>query len=226
MRTAVSAGTTSDRTSRSYSPLRHIVLALDRRLRDSHSVFEYTSHPCCILRIELARLDRDVHMADGTGGCRGDRMIELHLWNEHIPPMPREGASIGWARKMNSGMITSLRKLAEFLAGHAELDEISLLRAKTAFGGPRRSAQSERLMHGYGFEPVPETGTSVTQRGQRAAENLLITLMVLAHNPPSLRTDTFRRDRTSLFMSRRVLEERYLDGKIGAAAGMLSGVDA
>ncbi len=195
----------------SLSMLGQCVVALDNRLRSWHSVFEYSSHPRCILRGQIIHLDHSLVLSDGTRAKAGDRLIDLHLWNEHVPLMPKQGASIGWARQMNACMRTSLRELAGFLTARPGLDDVSILRSMPAFAGRERSAQNIRLMSGYGFEAVGDgTIAGAPQRGRRLAENVLITLMVLAHNPASLRADTLRRDRIPLFMSRRVLERRYL----------------
>jgi len=49
----------------------------------------------------VGRLERPLVLADGTCGRAGERFVDLHLWNEHIPAMPKEGASIAWARQMH-----------------------------------------------------------------------------------------------------------------------------
>jgi YkoP-like protein len=192
------------------SLLRPLMLALDRRLRDWNAVVEYTNDPLCILRMRIGRLDRSVSLEDGTVGRVGDRMIDLHLWNEHIPLIPRHGASVAWARQWQHCMDISFRELVRFLVRRPDLNEILVMRAITAFGAGERSAGNMLLMQRYGFEPVAgEKPATMPQRGHRLAENVLMTLMVLAHNPVALRTDTLRRGRTPLFMSRRVLEARY-----------------
>jgi hypothetical protein len=48
-------------------------------------VFEYSRKPDCIFRAQLSRLSSDVLLSDGTFGRSGDRVIDLHLWNEQIP---------------------------------------------------------------------------------------------------------------------------------------------
>src|SRR5262245_21660097 len=83
-----------------HSWLERIIFGLDGALRRWHSVIEFTSDPTCILRIRIGRIERDLILADGTCGRVGDRFIDLHLWNEQIPEMPKEGASIAWARRM------------------------------------------------------------------------------------------------------------------------------
>jgi hypothetical protein len=186
------------------------MLAIDRRLRDWNAVIEYTSDPRCILRIRVGRLDQIVSLEDGTTGRVGDRMIDLHLWNEHIPLIPRHGASVSWARQWQQCMDVSFRELACFLVRRPDLDDISVLRAITAFGARERSAGNILLMQRYGFEPTADAKpATMSERSRRLADNVLMTLMVLAHNPAALRSDTFVRGRTLLFMSRRILEARY-----------------
>jgi hypothetical protein len=186
------------------------MLAIDRRLRDWNAVVEYTSDPRCILRIRIGRLGQTVSLEDGTIGRIGDRMIDLHLWNEHIPSIPKHGASVSWARQWQHCMDVSFRELVCFLDRRPDLDDISVLRAITAFGAGERSAGNMLLMQRYGFEPAAEEKhATVSERGRRLADNVLMTLMVLAHNPAALRRDTLLRGRTFLFMSRPVLEARY-----------------
>src|SRR5262249_3162178 len=79
---------------RRQSWLEQLILGLDGALRHWHSVVEYTGDPTCILRIRVGRLERDLALADGTSGRCGERFIDLHLWNEQVPPMPKHGASI------------------------------------------------------------------------------------------------------------------------------------
>jgi hypothetical protein len=192
------------------SVFRPLMLAIDRRLRDWNAVVEYTSDPRCILRIRVGRLDQTVSLEDGTIGRIGDRMIDLHLWNEHIPSIPKHGASVSWARQWQHCMDVSFRELACFLARRPDLGDLSVLRAVTAFGARERSAGNMMLMQRYGFESTADVKpAALPKRARRLADNVLMTLMVLAHNPAALRSDTLSRGRTFLFMSRRALEARY-----------------
>src|SRR5215467_690005 len=187
-----------------------IVFGLDRLLSRWQSVVEYTHDPTCILRITLGRLDQDFVLTDGTAGHAGERFIDLHLWNEHVPAMPKEGASIAWARQMSLCFQHSLRQLARYLASHADLDDISLVRCTMGFAGQERNDQMVRLIGRYGFEFVPPATTvTMAEHVRRLGENILISLIVLARNQAALRRDTLRRGRTRAFMSRKVLEQRY-----------------
>jgi hypothetical protein len=190
-----------------------LIFGLDRRLRRWQSVVEFTHDPACILRIRVGRLDRDFVLADGTAGRVGERFIDLHLWNEQVPAMPKEGASIAWARQMSLCFQHSLRQLARYLASRSDLDDISLLRCTMEFAGRERDDQMVRLIGRYGFELVP-SATTVTlgESARRLGENIFISLIVLARNRVALRRDTLRRGRTRVFMSRKVLEQRYGGG--------------
>src|SRR5262245_32392564 len=190
-----------------------LIFGLDRVLRRWQSVVEYTHDPACILRIKFGRLDQDFVLSDGTPGQAGERFIECDLWNEQGPAMPKEGASIAWARQMSVCFQHSLRQLARYLASRPDLDDISLVRCTMEFGGRERDNQMVRLIGRYGFELVP-SATTVTmgERALRFGENVHISLMVLARNAVALRRDTLRRGRTRVFMSRKVLEQRYGGG--------------
>lgn len=193
-----------------HSWLERIIFKLDGALRRWQSVVEYTSDPNCILRIRVARLDRDLTLADGTAGRAGDRFIDLHLWNEQIPTMPKEGASIAWARQMHVCFLQSLRQLACYLADRPDLKDVSIMRCTLMFAAPERDRQMIRLLGRYGFELIPAAGhAGLGKRARRFGENILITLIVLTRNAAALRGDTLRRGRTRVFMSRRALEQRY-----------------
>jgi hypothetical protein len=190
-----------------------IIFGLDRLLSRWLSVVEYTHDPTCILRITLGRLDQDFVLTDGTAGRAGERFIDLHLWNEHIPAMPKEGASIAWARQMSLCFQNSLRQLARYLASRPDLDDISLMRCTMMFASGERDDQMVRMIRRYGFELVPPTTTvTLGERARRLGENIMISLIVLARNQAALRRDTLRRGRTRVFMSRKVLEQRYGGG--------------
>ena len=198
---------------RRHSWLLRIVFRIDGALRRLQSMVEYSNDPGCILRIRVARLDRDFMLADGTCGRAGDRFIDLHLWNEQLPAMPKEGASIAWARQMHVCFQQSLRQLARYLASRPDLDDISLVRCTMEFAGRDRDDQMVRLIGRYGFELVPSAAmVTMGERALRFGENIHISLMVLARNAAALRRDTLRRSRTRVFMSRKVLEQRYGGG--------------
>src|SRR5262249_36591254 len=191
-----------------------LIFGLDGVLRRWQSVVEYTHDPACILRIKLGRLDHDFALSDGTVGHAGERFIDLHLWNEQVPAMPKEGASIAWPRQMSLCFQPRLRQLARYLASRADLDDIPLVRCTMGFAGQERNDQMVRLIGRYGFEFVPPATTvTMAEHARRLGENIFISLIVLARNQAALRRDTPRRGRTRGLMSRKVHAQRYGAGE-------------
>ena len=195
---------------RRHALLERIVFAIDAALRRWNSVVEFTSDPTCILRIRVGRLERPLVLADGTCGRAGERFVDLHLWNEHIPAMPKEGASIAWARQMHLSFQQSLQQLVRHLATRPDLADIAVVRCTLMFASPERDAQMARLLGRYGFELVPgASALTLSEHARRFGENIQISLVVLTRNRAALRRDTLRRGRTRMFMSRHALEQRY-----------------
>ncbi|MGH6852481.1 MAG: YkoP family protein [Methylocella sp.] len=153
-------------------------------------------------------LDRPFVLSDGTPYRPGQRLLDLHLWNEQIPCL--KSSSLGWARQMSECLNISLRDLARYLQGNGEFKDIAVIRANMSFGTMHQSAQLVRIASRYGFEPIPRREShSARQRIHQFGENILISLMVLARNGAALRRDSLWRDRTQTFLSRNVLERRY-----------------
>jgi hypothetical protein len=198
--------------------LARLVFGIDRVLRRRLGVVEYTTHPRCILRISVVRLTHPIVLADGTRAACGDCALDLHLWNEQIPPMPSGGASIAWGRRMALAFETSLRELVRYLDGRRELDGVAILRADMVISRAYHGTQIGRLMSHYGFEVVPPCGpVTFRERARRLGQNILVTLMMMAYHGGG--RDRFARDRVQLAMSRRALVRRYGVAHARVAAG-------
>lgn len=190
--------------------LRRPILALDRWLRRRTGITEYTGHPDCVFRMQIDRLDREVTLSDGARGSPGDRVVMLHLWNEQVPVFPANGATIGWARRLNNGFELSLRELAAFLASRPDLDDIALVGMTMNVATAAKTPQLLRIMDRYGFEPVPfPPPRSFADKLHQLGSNVLVSLITLAQNPASLRPDSLKRVRGQVFMSRDSLRRRY-----------------
>src|SRR5581483_11414735 len=116
------------------SGLRHpwlaaLVEAIDLRLRARHQVFEFSQSPRCIFRIQMGPAGEQLTLRDGTAIRADSRVINLHIWNDQMPRMPSEGATIAWARRVHRNLEFSLSELAKLLAIRADLDDVVALRA-------------------------------------------------------------------------------------------------
>lgn len=186
------------------------IFSLDLWLRQRQEVFEYTSSRDCIFRIQIGRLAHAAVLSDGTCLEPGERILELHLWNEQIPVIPPGGASLTWARRMSRQLDVSLAELRRYLVTRPDLADIRAVRANMSFATSEQVSQVARISHRYGFDPVPDPrGLTLAGRLHLFGENILITLLVLAQNAEALRRDSLRRDRSQVFLSRGVLERRY-----------------
>ena len=200
------------RTQTQYSHpwLADLLFALDVRLQRRHAVFEYTGNPSCVFRIEIALSCQRLALRDGTGVQRGQRIAWLHFWNEHIPPVPEDGATIAWARQMQQAMAVSLQELARYLGSRPDFADIAVICADVPSGTRTQRDQLARIMARYGFEAIvqPER-LPMGERLRRLGENVLVSLIVFAQNAGTLRLDTLNRVRLLIYLSRRTLEEKF-----------------
>jgi len=190
--------------------LAELLFALDQRLRRGQAVFEYSQAPSCIFRLEIARAQRTLVLHDGPDVREGERIARLHFWNEHVPPVPRDGATIGWAHRMQQAIAEALRELARFLASRPDLGDIAVICADVPNATASQREKLARIMAHYGFEAILEREyLPIAERLRRFGENILISLIVFARNAAALRTDTLARVRLPIFLSRRTLMQRF-----------------
>jgi YkoP-like protein len=184
--------------------------ALDGRLRLRHGVTKYTRCRNCLFRIQVITSCDDFVLSDGVHVRPGDPLISLHVWNEQLPAFPTSGPTLAWARRFNRAFDTSLRDLAHFLETRPDLDDVKAICGNMAFAPTERSAQLTRFVGRFGFEKVAMSSSqSLRRRMHWFGENILISMIVLAHNATALRADTLWRDRTLVFLSRQTLRRRY-----------------
>ena len=191
------------------------VFALDERLRRRLSIFDFVDHPDCILRMQICRAEEDITLVDGTQVHAGDRLIDLHLWNEHLPEMGRDGPSFGWARRLSKLVDFSLRELANYLGARPQLDDVAVIRAVMPLRGFEQSRHLHFIAARYGFQSVPDgAARSLGGRLHRAGENALGLMLVLASNPAVAHLDILLRRRASLYLPRRDLDARYRESAL------------
>jgi hypothetical protein len=210
-RTPVLPSEKAKRAMRNYPWLQVVVEAIDSRLRRRLGVIEYAQSSDCVFRIQIIRNAHDLFLKDGTCLRPGDRIIDLHFWNQQVPLMSEAGPTLGWARRMVDGFRRSLQELAQHLAATADTGDIAAVRAVAALGAGARSEKIARILSHFGFEIVlkQDPPPSPAQQIHRLGENILISLIVLAYNGIALRPDTLRRGRVHAYLSRRALDERY-----------------
>jgi len=185
------------------------VLGLDRWLRRWHGVYEYTAHRDCIFRAERCLAEESLLLSDGVRVQRGDPLLRIHLWNEHMPLMGHDGPTIAWARRASRAVAISLRELARHVAQCNDLDEVIAVCADMRLATVKRSAQLTRIVSRYGFEPAKDSRVGRPGLPRRIGENILMVMLVLATNPIAFRAAVLRRDHTRVVLSRAKLLRLY-----------------
>jgi hypothetical protein len=198
------------------------VWVLDARLRLRYGVSEYALRTDCIFRMGIVAAAGDLRLADGTPLRCGDRIIDLHVWNEQFPRMAAIGPTLGWGGRLTRGIDQSLRELAQYLAGRPDLDDVCAVRVRLNTDAATPSGRLPRLMARYGFEATAaQAPASLAARLHRLGQNTLIAAMVLATNPAAFRTRCLWQGRVEMYLSRRCLEMRYAPrrSRLGPARG-------
>jgi hypothetical protein len=65
-------------------------------LRSAQGVFEYWDDPDCLFRVQIAQAGHSIRLPDRDIPA-GAQVLMLHLWNEHTPRFPPDGASLAEA---------------------------------------------------------------------------------------------------------------------------------
>lgn len=191
--------------------LNTLVSMIDKTLRARQEIFEYSNCSHCIFRLQLTVAASDIGLSDGTHISAGSRLIDLHLWNEHVPPFPARGPTVGWARRMCRDVETSLEELAAFVAGNPALADIAAVGGKVTFGSTEQTELVGHVTERYGFVRAvdAEPDHSIAQKLHRLGENILISMIVISHNPAALRSDFLRRERVPVYLRRGELLRRF-----------------
>lgn len=184
------------------------IFALDRWLCRRLGIYEYSAREDCLFRAEIKRADETVLLCDGREVRLGDPLLELHLWNEHVPPMGR-GPSVAWGRRTARVMDASLRELGQHLTQSAECRAVVALRAQMRLRTGRQSAQLASIFRRFGFEAVTHPKVKRPGRLHLLGENILVALLILAANPVSLRSGLLRRNGARVIISREAFLRRY-----------------
>ena len=185
------------------------VFSLDRWLRRWHGVYEFPAHRDCLFRAERCRAEESLLLSDGVRVRRGDPLLKIHLWNEHMPAMGQRGPTIAWARRASRAIDTSLRELARHMAQCSELDAVVAICADMRLATAKQSAQLSRIIYRYGFEAAKDPRVGRPGLLRFIGENILMVLLVLATNPIAFRAAILRRGHARVVISRARLLRLY-----------------
>ncbi len=200
--------------------LEWIVRKLDAALKKYFHIFEYTEEKDCILRLAFARNDHEITLKDGTVVNAGETIGELHFWNEHIPPITAGGPGLTWALSFQRRLTRSLAELAEYVNRNPDISNIKAFRGELFFGNRCKVLQMTNSVKRCGFEIVAKDVWNGFWSFFTCFRDIVYNMaLVWVFNPASLKDKKLRElKRCRLWMSRRVLMDKYLGKKRKAVA--------
>jgi len=188
-------------------PLRSLIRRFDAFQRRRQGVYEYCDAADCLLRIQVRRAPHALELGN-LSLAPGDQVIELHLWNEHMPPMPASGPDLAWAREGLRLFVGSLRTLAQHMRREPELADVRAVVGVLAFLAPRGHPGGVRVMERWGFSV--QAHHSPLGRFGEFWENFYTWWVMWTYNPGSLTSRRLTRmERTEIWTSTDDFLRRY-----------------
>jgi len=180
--------------------VRHLIRLFDRFLRRVYGISEFWDDPACLLRLRVGRTAHPLPLPDGQLPA-GTRVLEIHLWNEQIPPIAATGPDLAWAVQVRRRLVASLRRLAEQMRHDPRLAGVQAVGGVTVLAG-------EKLLARLGFTVFPSHNR--LGRFGEFWENLYTWGIMWAFNAASLRQrHLLQLHRTEIWMSADEFLRRY-----------------
>jgi hypothetical protein len=178
--------------------MRPLIRQLDRTLCRRLGIFEFSGSPDCVFRARLLPAPHPLAVPGGMVAA-GEPVLELHLWNERIPPLPGTGASMAWAARGARLMRTSLNELAQLVSDDRRFAGVAAVGGSTWLfsgdGGLGGSTVLERM----GFQVCEHPVRGVTGLSER----LYGWALMWSYNPVSACPGRLRSMRRTTFWATR-----------------------
>ena len=130
--------------------MRFIIRAIDWILRKCNGVFEFCDDPDCLFRVSVGVAKHPLHLPDGDIPA-GTKVLEVHFWNEHMPPMSSNGSVIGPAIKLRRKVASSAQRMAEAVENDPRLAGVKALGGVTPLFIPGDNSAAEGIFRRLGF---------------------------------------------------------------------------
>lgn len=187
--------------------MRALVRRFDRFLRAAYGIFEFTADGEGLLRLRVRGAPHTLFLPDGII-AKGEPVLELHLWNEHVPPLPPTGPDLAWAARVRRMLDFSFGAVARQMTWDPRLGEVRAVGGVTVLLSPGDPRGGTRLMERLGFMVLPYR--NVLGRFGEFWENLYSWGLMWTFNAASLRRRSlFRLRRGEVWMSRGEFLRRY-----------------
>jgi hypothetical protein len=187
---------------------RGVIFFFDRLLQRAYGVFEFDRHPDCILRISVDKAEDDRVLPDGTRLEAGDRVVEIHFWNERLAEIEEARApGTPWVDCLENGLRLSIGRLTRYLEQNDSQGKVVACRGEISLAHPERFY--DRL-HGLGLTIIPMPAESRFERFRQKLENLYARVLAGIVHP--VRHGPHGRQRMEVWISRQVMRQMYGSG--------------
>ncbi len=188
-----------------------LIIILDKIVSLCLGVKKFSNNPKCILRYRPLKIKEDILLPNGEVIKKNSYVIDLHLWNEHLPPIPRDGVDLSWGRKFYSLLINSFLELLDFL-DNSKWKDVEYMFGEIAFF----FIDQERIikfLNKLGFMVIPKKeGRTHGEDFYRFLQNGYSWCLIYAYNKESLKRkkDFFYVKRYNLWVKKDILKERLM----------------
>lgn len=187
--------------------MRSLVRLLDSVIRRSSRVFEFSSDPECLLRLQFASASRTLRLSDTTLRA-GDMVLLLHLWNERLPPVPPGGADLAWALNTLRRFKSSLFLAADFLQSDPRAAPVRGVGGVTILLDAGLHGAGRQFVQRLGFQVFPYSNP--LGRFGEFWENFYSWIIIWTFNPRSLpRQSLLSLRRSEIWISREAFLGRF-----------------
>lgn len=184
-------------------------------LRAAYGIGEYSQDEDCIFRVRPIHAPRALKLIDGEIP-EGAELLQIHLWNERMPPIPAGGANLAWGKRFRQAMDNGFHHLARQIEQDPAFRNVRAIGGTSLLMTAQRSPSTARLWERYGFELSAAPDVSwLLNLTDRFYGWLLLTEFQQVH--PSL-WEMFRLPRRDSWISRAEFLKRYGAGATTAAA--------
>ncbi len=134
--------------------MRALIRKFDALVCRMSGVFEFCEDDECLLRLRSARATHDLCF---PGRCvrAGEPVLEIHVWNEHMPLIPPNGPDLVWAIRLQRGLVRSFQLVARHMQGEVHLASARAVGGVTVLFFPGDRSGGTRLMERLGFTITP-----------------------------------------------------------------------
>lgn len=134
--------------------MRALIRGIDALLCRAYGIFDISDDPDFLLRLQIGKAPHELRFSNQVI-AKGEPVLIIHLWNEHLLTISPQGPDLAWAIKMYRAFETSLQQVACWIEGDSNSQGITAVGAITylIFAGPR--ANGARMMERLGFTLMP-----------------------------------------------------------------------